>query len=293
MKELSPEKLIRTGAHFGHETSRWNPKMEPYIFNSKNRIHIIDIRKTIRSLLVAAEYVREIVAEGKKVLLVGTKFQAKEIIRRKGEDLGIPYVADRWLGGTLTNFQTIRSRLQRLEEIEDWEESGRLDLYSKKEQASIRREKRKLLRNLGGIRDLDELPAAVIVVDPFKEEIAVSEANRCDIPIVGLIDTDGNPDRVDVPIPCNDEAMRVISFMIDYLGQAIQEGKEQRQQMQAMEQKKEDDSASQSQGSAEQSETSDSASNADESGAADEEVENEDQQEEETEESSEKTAAKT
>lgn len=240
MKDLSPEELIRAGAHFGHETSRWNPKMEPYIFGSQNRIHIIDIRKTIRSLLVASEYLRKITAQGKKVLLVGTKFQAKEIVRRKGKELNIPYVADRWLGGTLTNFQTIRSRLDRLEEIEQWEENGRLELYSKKEQASILREKRKLIRNLGGIRDLDELPGAVIVIDPFKENIAVSEANNCDIPIISLIDTDGNPDKVEVPIPCNDEAMRVILLMVDYLANAIQEGLEQRKQMQAMEAKKGD-----------------------------------------------------
>lgn len=229
---LTPQELIKAGVHFGHETSRWNPNMEPYIFSSRQKIHIIDIRETIRGLIVAREFIKNVVADGKRILVVGTKFQAREIVRRKASDNDIPYVVDRWLGGTLTNFQTIRSRLERLEEIEQWEEDGTIDLYSKKEQSRILREKNKLLRNLGGIRDMKELPGAVIVIDTLLEDIAVKEANIKDIPIIGLIDTDGDPARVDVPVPCNDEAMRVISLMMDQIVAAKEEGLEKRKKQQ-------------------------------------------------------------
>lgn len=202
--------------------------MEPYIFSSKNKIHIIDIRETVRGLIVARKFIRNLVAKGERLLVVGTKYQAREIVRRKASEHDIPYVVDRWLGGTLTNFQTIRSRLERLEEIEQWEEDGTLDLYSKKEQSKILREKEKLLRNLGGIRDLKELPGALVAIDPLQEKIAVSEANKKDIPIIGLIDTDGDPDKVDIPVPCNDEAMRVISMMMDQVIAAKKEGEKMR-----------------------------------------------------------------
>ncbi len=238
MEQLSPEQLIRAGVHYGHDTSRWNPKMEPYIFSSKNKIHIIDIRETIRGLIVAKEYLKNVAARGEDVLFVGTKYQARELLRRKAEENDIPYVVDRWLGGTLTNFKTIRSRLNRLEEIEQWEEDGTLDLYSKKEQSAILREKRKLIRNLGGIRDLENLPGAMMVIDPLMEEIAVSEANRENVPIVSLIDTDGDPSKVDVPVPCNDEAMRVIDLMLDELIAAVKEGEEQQARMYEEQQQK-------------------------------------------------------
>jgi len=211
--------------------------MEPYIFSARNKIHILDIRETLRGLIVAKEFIRNLVAKGKDILLVGTKYQARELIRRKARKHDVPYVVDRWLGGTLTNFQTIRSRLDRLEEIEQWEEDGTLDLYSKKEQSAILREKRKLIRNLGGIRDLEDLPGALVVIDPLMEEIAVSEANREEVPIVALIDTDGDPDDVDVPIPCNDEAMRVIDIMLDHLIDAVEEGRERQAQVYEEQQK--------------------------------------------------------
>ncbi len=256
MEQLSPEQLIRAGVHYGHDTSRWNPKMKPYIFSSKNKIHIIDIRETIRGLIVAKEFLKNVVAGGEDVLFVGTKYQARELLRRKAEENDVPYVVDRWLGGTLTNFKTIRSRLDRLEEIEQWEEDGTLDLYSKKEQSAILREKRKLIRNLGGIRDLDELPGAMVVIDPLMEEIAVSEANREDIPIVALIDTDGDPSKVDVPVPCNDEAMRVIDMMVDELIAAVKEGQEKQAQIYEEQQQKKQQEQKQQSSSDQQKEAS-------------------------------------
>ncbi len=222
--------------------------MEPYIFSARNKIHIIDIRETIRGLIVAKEFIRNVVAKDQHVLLVGTKYQARELIRRKAEEHDVPYVVDRWLGGTLTNFKTIRSRLNRLEEIEQWEEDGTLDLYSKKEQSAILREKRKLIRNLGGIRDLDELPGAMVVIDPLMEEIAVSEANREGVPIVALIDTDGDPSEVDVPIPCNDEAMRVIDIMLDHVIEAIEDGRENRARIYEEQQQKQQASSETTEG---------------------------------------------
>ncbi len=272
MEELSPKKLIQAGVHYGHDTSRWNPKMEPYIFSARNKIHILDIRETLRGLIVAKEFIRNVVARGKDVLLVGTKYQARELIRRKAKKHDVPYVVDRWLGGTLTNFQTIRSRLDRLEEIEQWEEDGTLDLYSKKEQAAILREKRKLIRNLGGIRDLEDLPGAMIVIDPLMEEIAVREANRKDVPIVALIDTDGDPSEVDVPIPCNDEAMRVIDIMLDHIIEAVEEGREaqakvyeEEQEKQARELQEDDDFPAEDQEIEESDETRSQEVNSEES----------------------------
>jgi small subunit ribosomal protein S2 len=276
MEQLSPEQLIRAGVHYGHDTSRWNPKMKPYIFSSKNKIHIIDIRETIRGLIVAKEFLKNVVAGGEDVLFVGTKYQARELLRRKAEENDVPYVVDRWLGGTLTNFKTIRSRLNRLEEIEQWEEDGTLDLYSKKEQSAILREKRKLIRNLGGIRDLDELPGAMVVIDPLMEEIAVSEANREDIPIVALIDTDGDPSKVDVPVPCNDEAMRVIDMMVDELIAAVKEGQEKQAQIYEEQQQKKQQEQKQQSSSDEQQQEDTSSEAQNESDRSEDEGENSD-----------------
>ena len=276
MEQLSPEQLIRAGVHYGHDTSRGNPKMKPYIFSSKNKIHIIDIRETIRGLIVAKEFLKNVVAGGEDVLFVGTKYQARELLRRKAEENDVPYVVDRWLGGTLTNFKTIRSRLNRLEEIEQWEEDGTLDLYSKKEQSAILREKRKLIRNLGGIRDLDELPGAMVVIDPLMEEIAVSEANREDIPIVALIDTDGDPSKVDVPVPCNDEAMRVIDMMVDELIAAVKEGQEKQAQIYEEQQQKKQQEQKQQSSSDEQQQEDTSSEAQNESDRSEDEGENSD-----------------
>lgn len=250
--------------------------MKPYIFSSKNKIHIIDIRETIRGLIVAKEFLKNVVAGGEDVLFVGTKYQARELLRRKAEENDVPYVVDRWLGGTLTNFKTIRSRLNRLEEIEQWEEDGTLDLYSKKEQSAILREKRKLIRNLGGIRDLDELPGAMVVIDPLMEEIAVSEANREDIPIVALIDTDGDPSKVDVPVPCNDEAMRVIDMMVDELIAAVKEGQEKQAQIYEEQQQKKQQEQKQQSSSDEQQQEDTSSEAQNESDRSEDEGENSD-----------------
>ena len=216
--------LIQAGAHFGHRASRWNPKMAAYIHSKQKLIHIIDLKQTLRGLVRARYFLKNLAATGGKVLYVGTKRQAKNIIDKVAADSGMPGVSERWLGGTLTNYTTIRSRLLRLEEIESMEKTGEIDRYSKKMISAIMREKRKLLRNLDGIRTLNRLPAAMVVVDPHYEEIAVKEARKLHIPVVGLVDTDSDPETVNIAIPCNDDAMRSIQVLLTELGAAVREG---------------------------------------------------------------------
>ncbi|MFQ6047743.1 MAG: 30S ribosomal protein S2 [Phycisphaerae bacterium] len=220
--------LIDAGIHFGHRVSRWNPKMEPYIFGKRNLIHVIDIKETLRGLLRAKKFIAQVVADGGDVLFVGTKRQARQAIETHAKRCGMHYVTDRWLGGTLTNFRTIRSRLARLEELEALEASGELDKYSKKMKATLQREKRKIYRNLSGIRRMERLPAALIVVDVRREHIAVKEAKKLGIPTVCLIDTDGDPDYADIPIPGNDDAMRAVELIVSHLADAVEEGKKGR-----------------------------------------------------------------
>ncbi|MBI4575992.1 MAG: 30S ribosomal protein S2 [Planctomycetes bacterium] len=219
--------LIKAGVHFGHRVSRWNPKMEPFIYGNRNLIHIIDLRETIKGLLRAKHFLRQISAEGQEVIFVGTKRQAQEVVQRNAERCGMHSVTQRWLGGTLTNYATIRSRLKRLVEIETVEASQAYQSYSKKAVASLQREKRKIRRNLDGIRNMEKLPGAVIVVDPMREYIAVREANILDIPVAALMDTDCDPTQVEIPIPGNDDAYRSISIVLDALADAIIEGKSQ------------------------------------------------------------------
>jgi small subunit ribosomal protein S2 len=220
--------LIDAGIHFGHRVSRWNPKMAPYIFGARNGIHVIDIRQTVKGLLQASKFIAQTVANGEDVVFVGTKRQARQAIQTQAERCGMHYVTERWLGGTLTNFRTIRSRLARLEELERVEASGELESYSKKMKATIQREKRKIYRNLGGIRRMDRLPGAMVVVDVRREHIAVMEAKRLGLPTVCLIDTDGDPDYADIPIPGNDDAMRAIELVVSRLADAVEEGKKGR-----------------------------------------------------------------
>ena len=218
-------KLIDSGIHFGHRTSRWNPKMEPYIFVKRNLIHIIDIRETVRGILRAKRFLAGVVSNGHGVLFVGTKRQARTAIMETAQRTGMPFVTERWLGGTLTNFRTIRSRLARLEELEAIEAEGMAGKYSKKMIATLTRERRKIHRNLEGIRNMAKLPGALVIVDVRREHISSREARKLHIPVVALIDTDSDPDSVDIPIPGNDDAMRAIELVLGTLGDAIEEGK--------------------------------------------------------------------
>ena len=225
MPIVTVAELLDAGVHFGHRTSRWNPKMKPFLAGKRNSIHIIDLRETVKGLIKAVHFLRTITTEGYDVLFVGTKRGAKTVIRGESMRANCPFVTERWLGGTLTNFDTIRGRLQRLEELEGVETSGELATYSKKEVSGHNREKRKLMKNLEGIRTMGNLPGALIVVDPRREHIAVREANRMNIPVVALVDTDCDPDVIDVPIPANDDAMRSVTVILKRLADACEEGK--------------------------------------------------------------------
>ena len=218
--------LIDAGVHFGHRTSRWNPKMKPYIYNRRNLIHIIDVRETLKGVIAAKRFLNRLIAGGKDVVFVGTKRQARSVVEEVGKRCGMPYVAERWLGGTLTNYRTIRSRLQRLEELEQILQSPDVNKnFSKKMESSLKREYRKILRNLSGIRTMDRLPGAIFVVDVKREHIAIKEARKLGIPVVALIDTDSDPDEVDIAIPGNDDAMRAIELILKEVGDAVVEGK--------------------------------------------------------------------
>ena len=218
--------LIDAGIHFGHRQSRWNPKMKPYIYGKRNLIHIIDVRETLKGLLAAKRFLNRMVGAGKDVVFVGTKRQARGVVEEVGKRAGMPFVAERWLGGTLTNYRTIRSRLQRLEELEQILNSPDLSKnFSKKMESSLKREYRKILRNLSGIRTMDKLPGALFVVDVKREHIAIKEAKKLGIPVVALIDTDSDPDEVDIAIPGNDDAMRAIELILKEVGDAVIEGK--------------------------------------------------------------------
>jgi len=219
------QELIEAGVHFGHRASRWNPKMKPYIHGRRNLIHIIDVRETIRGLLRAKKYLKQVSGSGSLVLFVGTKRQGAEAVAREAARCGMPYVSDRWLGGTLTNFRTIRNRLARLEQLEKLMPSEEFGAYSKKMQSSLRREFRKMERNLGGIRTLSRLPECLVVFDPKKEKNAVNEARKMGITTVALIDTDCDPDMIDLPIPGNDDSIRSIELVAARLADAILAGK--------------------------------------------------------------------
>jgi small subunit ribosomal protein S2 len=251
------QELIEAGVHYGHRASRWNPKMRPYIYGKRNLIHIIDLRETVRGLLRGSRFLTQTAGQGKLVLFVGTKRQAKDTIEREAARCGMPFVSERWLGGTLTNYRTIRNRLKRLQELEllwfpagenpgrvnmnDYmkslmNEAGKFDVtkapdraeirnYSKKMVSTLNRELGKIRRNLLGIREMNRLPDAIIVVDPKREHIAVKEAQRMSIPTIALIDTDSDPDTVDLPIPGNDDSIRSIELVLGKLADSVLEGK--------------------------------------------------------------------
>jgi len=217
--------LVEAGMHFGHRVSRWNPKMAPYIFGKRNLIHIIDLKETIKGLIRSARFLARVAAEGEEILFVGTKRQARVSVETEARRCGMPFVTERWLGGTLTNFRTITSRVKRLEELEELESTGRIQLYSKKMIASLQREMRKMRRNLEGIRNMKRLPGVLAIVDPHHEKIAVAEARKLGIPVVCLADTDSDPDLVDILTVGNDDAIRSIQLYVTRMADAVLEGK--------------------------------------------------------------------
>ncbi|MFO7819727.1 MAG: 30S ribosomal protein S2 [Halanaerobacter sp.] len=233
MGVVSMKELLETGVHFGHRTRRWNPKMEEYIFTERNGIYIVDLQQTMSLAEEAYNFVRDLVSDDNNILFVGTKRQAQETIEEEAKRCGMPYVNQRWLGGMLTNYQTIKKRIDRLEEIEQMEEDGVLEVLPNKEALELEREHEKLQRFLGGIRDMNGLPDAIFVVDPKKEEIAVAEANKLGIPVVGIIDTNCDPDVIDHIIPGNDDAIRAVKLLTGLMADAVLEGKQGKQMQEA------------------------------------------------------------
>ncbi|HHY06031.1 MAG TPA: 30S ribosomal protein S2 [Clostridia bacterium] len=223
MSVITMKQLLEAGVHFGHQTRRWNPKMEPYIFTERNGIYIIDLQKTVKKVEEAYEFIRSIVSNGEHVLFVGTKKQAQETVKEEAERCGMYYVNQRWLGGTLTNYNTIKKRIQRLKELEEMEEKGTFAVLPKKEVAGLMAEREKLQRFLGGIKDMPGLPGALFVIDPRKEHIAVAEARRLEIPIVAIVDTNCDPDEIDYIIPGNDDAIRAVKLITNKMAEAVLE----------------------------------------------------------------------
>ncbi len=238
--EIGLQELLAAGAHYGHLTRRWNPKMKPFIFMEKNGIHIIDLNKTKRLLAVAADSMEKIAAEGKRVLFVGTKQQAKDIIKREAQRCGMHWVSERWLGGMLTNFTTIRKSIKRLQNIEKMMSDGTFDRMIKKERLILMREKEKLEKVFEGVRELTRLPGAVFIVDIKKEHIAVKEANRLGIPVFAIVDTNCDPDGVDYIIPANDDSVRTIDLIVKYMADKIIEGQQRAKELLAEQQSEQD-----------------------------------------------------
>ena len=226
MAVVAMKQLLEAGVHFGHQTRRWDPKMAEYIFQARNGIHIIDLQKTSKKLDEAYEFVKEQSEEGKTVLFVGTKKQAQECMKEAALKCGMYYVDQRWLGGMLTNFDTIQTRIKRLKDLETMAEDGTFDVLPKKEVILLKKEMEKLERNLGGIKDMDKLPGVIFLVDPKKERIAVLEAKKLNIPVVGLVDTNCNPEEVDYAIPGNDDAIRAVKLIADVMANAVIEGRQ-------------------------------------------------------------------
>jgi small subunit ribosomal protein S2 len=243
MSVVSMKQLLEAGVHFGHQTRRWNPKMKPYIFTERNGIYIIDLQKTVRKIEDAYNFVRDVAAEGKSILFVGTKKQAQESISVEAQRCNMFFVNQRWLGGTMTNFKTIRQRIARLNQIDEMEANGDFDVLPKKEVIGLMAERDKLERNLGGIREMKNLPGALFVVDPRKEHIAVQEARILGIPIVGIVDTNCDPDEIDYVIPGNDDAIRAVKLIAGKMADAVLEGRQGEQMEDAAEAEAEDKDA--------------------------------------------------
>jgi len=226
MAVISMKQLLEAGVHFGHQTRRWNPKMAPYIFTERNGIYIIDLQKTVKKVEEAYNFVRQVAEEGKTILFVGTKKQAQEAVKDEALRCNMYYVNERWLGGMLTNFQTIQKRIGRLRELENMENNGIFDVLSKKEVLTLRHEMERLQKFLGGIKTMGKLPGALFIVDPRKERIAVAEARKLSIPIVGIVDTNCDPDEIDYVIPANDDAIRAVKLLCGKMADAMLEGRQ-------------------------------------------------------------------
>ncbi|MFO7817281.1 MAG: 30S ribosomal protein S2 [Desulfovibrionales bacterium] len=238
MAYVNMKQMLETGVHFGHQTRRWNPKMRPYIFGARKGIHIIDLQQTVKLFRQAHDFVVDQVADGKPAIFVGTKRQAQEIMKSEAERCGMHYVTNRWLGGTLTNFQTIRGSIDRLKKLEEMFEDGSVNRFVKKEIVEMEREVKKLNANLGGIKDMEDIPGVAFIVDPKKEEIAIKECRKLGIPIVAVVDTNCDPDMIDFVIPGNDDAIRAIKLFTSSIADACLEGlarREDREQELAME----------------------------------------------------------
>ena len=226
MSVISMKQLLEAGVHFGHQTRRWNPKMSRFIFTERNGIYIIDLQKTVKKVEEAYKFVKEVAETGKPILFVGTKKQAQEAIKEEAERCGMFYVNERWLGGMLTNYKTIQTRIKKLRELEKMEEEGVFEVLPKKEVIKLRALKEKLEKNLNGIKEMPELPGAIFVVDPRKENIAIQEAHRLGIPVVGIVDTNCDPDELDFPIPGNDDAIRAVKLITGAMATAVIEGRQ-------------------------------------------------------------------
>jgi len=238
---VTMKELLEAGVHFGHQTKRWNPKMKEYIFGQRNGIYIIDLQKTIRVFKDALQFIRGVAESGKEVLMVGTKKQAQDIIRELSLKCESSYVNQRWLGGLLTNFSVIRGSVEKLIELDEMKEDGRWGLLSKKEQSKLEKVFRKLSKNIGGIKNMLELPGALFVIDSTKEEIAIFEARKLNIPIVAVVDTNGDPENIEHPIPGNDDAVRAIELFTSKIAEAIIEGKKDKMERELLEAKKEEE----------------------------------------------------
>ena len=243
MISVTMKELLEAGVHFGHQTKRWNPKMKDFIFGQRNGIYIIDLQKTVKVFKEAVNFIQSIAEEGKEVLLVGTKKQAQDIIKDYALQSESNYVNQRWLGGLLTNFQVIRGSVDKLIEMEEMKEDGRWDLLTKKEQSKLEKVYRKLSKNLGGIKTMLELPGVLVVIDSTKEDIAIAEAQKLKIPIVAVVDTNGDPENIDYPIPGNDDAVRAIELFTSKITDAIKEGKKNRIEKELLEAKAEEEAA--------------------------------------------------
>jgi small subunit ribosomal protein S2 len=242
------KELLEAGVHFGHQTRRWNPKMKDFIFGQRNGIYIIDLQKTIKVFKEAMNFVEEVAESGKDILMVGTKKQAQDIIRDYASQCEASYVNQRWLGGLLTNFGVIRGSVGRLIELEEMKEDGRWDLLSKKDQSKLEKVYRKLSKNLGGIKNMQDLPGVMVVIDSTKEDIAISEAQKLGIPIVAVVDTNGDPENIDFPIPGNDDAVRAIELFTSKISEAVMEGKKRRMEKELLEQQMAEEEAAEAAG---------------------------------------------
>ncbi len=235
MSVISMKQLLEAGVHFGHQTHRWNPKMKRYIFTERNGIYIIDLQKTVKKVEEAYNFTKNLAAEGGKILFVGTKKQAQDSVKEEAVRSGMYYVNQRWLGGTLTNFETIQKRIKRLKDIEKMQENGTFEVLPKKEVVQLKKELERLEKFLGGIKDMKDLPDALFIIDPRKERIAVAEARKLNIPIIGIVDTNCDPDEIDVVIPANDDAIRAVKLLTSKMADAILEAKQGEEEAEAAE----------------------------------------------------------